>query len=71
LYICHVDELLYIETNEGISPYEIMRIGLFRHRITAKKIEMINSITLSLKLHIHLKNGFNDYKEIEHIIYLN
>jgi hypothetical protein len=66
-----VKELLYIETNEGISPFEIFRMGLLRHRILIKNIDKINMFTLSLQFHIHLKNCYNDYKEIEHLIFLN
>ena len=71
MYICHVEEFLYIETNRGITHFEIFRMGILRHRISTKNMEMINSTTLSLKLIIRLKNGFNDYKEIEHLIFLN
>jgi hypothetical protein len=66
-----VKEFLHIETNKGITNFEIFRMGILRHRVSMKKIEMINSTTLSLKLIIRLKNGFNDYKEIEHLIFLN
>ena len=64
-------ELLHIETNAELSPYDIVRVGLLRHAICIKTIEMTGNLILHVTFYIELKNGHNDHKEIEHIIFLN